>query len=147
MRLYDKHYIAGEWTAPENPELIDVISASTEEVMGRVPSGSARDVDRAVSAAREAFESWSRTSVAARADFLERIGKALGERAEEMTRTITGEVGMPLKLCGIVQVGMPVKNFGVFANILREYRFEEQVGNSLLVREPVGVVACITPWN
>jgi betaine-aldehyde dehydrogenase len=147
MRIYDKHYIGGEWVSPEKPELIDVINASTEEVMGRVPQGSARDVERAVKAARDAFEAWANTPVSERAAVLERIGKALSERAEEMTRTISGEVGMPLKLCGIVQVGMPAKNFGVFANILREYRFEEQVGSSLVVREPVGVVGCITPWN
>ena len=147
MRIYDKHYIGGEWVAPEKPELIDVISASTEEVMGRVPAGSARDVERAVKAARDAFEAWASTPVSERVSWLERIGQALGERAEEMTRTISGEVGMPLKLCGIVQVGMPVKNFGHFAKILRDYRFEEEVGNSLVVREPVGVVACITPWN
>jgi acyl-CoA reductase-like NAD-dependent aldehyde dehydrogenase len=147
MRTYDKHYVGGEWIAPENPELIDVINASTEDVMGRVPAGSARDVERAVRAARDAFEAWSRTPVGERVSFLERIGAALAESAEEMTRTISGEVGMPLKLCGIVQVGMPTKNFGHFANILREYRFEEQVGSSLVLREPMGVVACITPWN
>jgi betaine-aldehyde dehydrogenase len=147
MRIYDKHYIGGEWVSPEKPELIDVINASTEEVMGRVPQGSARDVERAVKAARDAFEAWATTPVSERVAVLERIGQALGEKAEEMTRTISGEVGMPLKLAGIVQVGMPVKNFGVFANILRDYRFEEQVGSSLVVREPVGVVGCITPWN
>lgn len=147
MRVFDKHYIDGHWVSPEKSGLIDVINASTEEVMGRVPEGSAADVDRAVKAARSAFESWSQASVETRAAFLDRISEALKARAPEVAETISGEVGMPLKLSNAIQVGLPVRNFAVFANVLREYRFEEQIGHSLVVREPIGVVGCITPWN
>jgi len=147
MRVFDKHYIDGSWVSPEKSGLTDVINASTEEVMGRVPEGSAGDVDRAVRAAQKAFDSWSQTSVEARAAFLDRIGEGLKARAPMVAETISGEVGMPLKLSGLIQVGLPVRNFGVFANVLREYRFEEQIGSSLVVREPIGVVGCITPWN
>jgi aldehyde dehydrogenase (NAD+) len=147
MRVHDKHYIGGTWTSPESTELIDVINAASEEVMGRVPAGTAGDVDRAVQAAKNAWESWAHTPVAERAAWLDKIATALAARSEELGRTIAGEVGMPLKMSLAVQVGMPVKNWSIFANILREYRFEEQLGTSLLVREPVGVVGCITPWN
>jgi len=147
MRVFDKHYIDGSWVSPEKSGLTDVINASTEEVMGRVPEGSAGDVDRAVRAAQKAFDSWSQTSVETRAAFLDRIGEGLKARAPMVAETISGEVGMPLKLSSLIQVGLPVRNFGVFANVLREYRFEEQIGSSLVVREPIGVVGCITPWN
>jgi len=147
MRVFDKHYIDGNWVSPAKPGLIDVINASTEEVMGRVPEGSAADIDRAVKAARTAFDSWSQASVETRASFLDRIGEALKARAPEVAETISGEVGMPLKMSNAIQVGLPVRNFGVFASVLREYRFEEQVGHSQVVREPIGVVGCITPWN
>jgi aldehyde dehydrogenase (NAD+) len=147
MQVFDKHYIDGQWVSPAKAGLTDVINASTEQVMGRVPEGSAADVERAVEAARKAFDSWSQTSVETRAGFLERIGEGLKARATQVAETIAGEVGMPLKLSNLVQVGLPVRNFGVFANVLREYRFEENVGSSLVVREPIGVVGCITPWN
>jgi betaine-aldehyde dehydrogenase len=147
MRVYDKHYIDGAWVAPEKPGHIDVINASTEAVMGRVPEGSASDVDRAVKAARRAFEAWSATTVAARAALLDRIGEGLKARLSEVAETIAGEVGMPLKLSTMIQVGLPIRNFGIFAKLAREYAFEEQVGSSLVVREPIGVVGCITPWN
>lgn len=147
MQVYDKHYVGGAWVEPQDTALIDVINASTEEVMGRVPAGSRRDAERAVAAAKAAFESWSRTPVSERAAYLERIGSALDARKEAFARTITGEVGMPLKLSTLVQVGSPVKNWGIFANVLRTYPFEERIGASLVVKEPIGVVGCITPWN
>ncbi len=147
MRVFDKHYIDGGWVSPAKNGLIDVINASTEEVMGRVPEGTASDVDRAVAAARAAFPSWSETSVQERARFLDRIGEGLKARAQEVAEAISSEVGTPLKLSAAIQVGLPVRNFSAFASLLREFHFEEQVGTSLVVREPIGVVGCITPWN
>jgi aldehyde dehydrogenase (NAD+) len=147
MQLFDKHYVGGAWVTPQSSELIDVINASTEEVMGRVPAGTPDDVSRAVESARSAFEQWSRTPVAERASLLDKVGSALAAKAELLARTISAEVGTPLKISNAVQVGFPVKNWSIFANLAREYRFDEQVGNSLVTREPIGVVGCITPWN
>ncbi len=147
MQSYDKHYINGEWVESDGKDTADVISASTEEVIGRVPLGSAVDADRAVKAARAAFDGWAATPVEERAAALKRIQEGMQARMQDLVNAITGEVGMPIKMTQMVQVGMPTMNVGSYAKILSEYKFEEEVGNSLVVKEPVGVVACITPWN
>jgi aldehyde dehydrogenase (NAD+) len=147
MKTYDKLYIGGEWTPPSGKGSFDVINASTEELMGKIPAGDASDVDRAVKAARAAFETWSRTSPAERAGYLQKIQAGLAMRTQEIAETIAGEVGMPLPLSVMIQAGLPTMNFGAFAELATSYPFEEQTGNSVVVREPVGVVGCITPWN
>src|SRR5213078_2205897 len=147
MLVRDKLFIGGRWVAPSGREMIDVHNAGTGEVMGRVPAGSAKDVDAAVDAARRAFESWSNTSGDQRAELLGKISANLKARADELAKTIAQEVGMPLKLAGRIQAGLPIANFANFAKLLKEFVFENRVGNSLVVREPVGVVAAITPWN
>ncbi|WP_426733903.1 aldehyde dehydrogenase family protein [Myxococcus faecalis] len=147
MQVYDKLYIQGEWVASRGGGHIDVLSASTEEVMGRVPEGTAEDVDRAVRAARAAFETWAALPVPERAALLRRLQAGLTERQDALARTMTGEVGMPLALSKAIQVGTPITVTGTYVRLLQEHASEEQVGNSLVVREPVGVVACITPWN
>ena len=147
MLVRDKLFIGGRWVAPSGREMIDVHNAGTGEVMGRVPAGSAKDVDVAVAAARRAFESWSNTSADQRAELLGKISANLKARADELAKTIAQEVGMPLKLAGRIQAGLPIANFANFAKLLKEFVFENRVGNSLVVREPVGVVAAITPWN
>ncbi|WIG97005.1 aldehyde dehydrogenase family protein [Myxococcus sp. SDU36] len=147
MQVFDRLYIGGEWVAPRGSGHIDVYSASTEEVMGRVPEGAVEDVERAVRAARAAFEPWSSLPVAARVDVLKRLQEGLTARQDELARTMTGEVGMPLGLAKAIQVGTPIAVTGSYVKLLQAHSFEEQVGNSLVVREPVGVVACITPWN
>jgi betaine-aldehyde dehydrogenase len=147
MQARDKLYINGQWTAPKGSKSIDVINASTEEIMGRVPEGTEADVDAAVAAARAAFESWATTSAAGRAAYLSEIQAGLKARMEEIGRLIAGEVGMPLKLASLIQAGSPTAIFGVYAKLLGSFAFEETVGSSLVVREPVGVVAAITPWN
>ncbi len=147
MQLRDKLYIDGQWTASTGRETIDVASASTEELMGRVPEGTPEDVDAAVRAARAAFEPWAATSAAARAGFLQKIHEGLKARAGEIGRVIAGEVGMPVKLATRIQAGSPAFTFAMYAKMLADFKFEEKVGNSLVLREPVGVVAAITPWN
>ena len=147
MQIRNKLYIDGEWVTPAGSETIDVINPATEDVIGRIPQGTHREVDAAVAAARRAFEPWSRTSPALRGSFLQRIRDALEARADELGRVITAEVGMPLKLSARIQVGLPVANIGHYAKLAATFRYEERVGNSVVVREPVGVVACITPWN
>jgi len=147
MKTYDKLYIGGEWTPPSGKGSFDVLDASTEDVMGRIPAGNAEDVDRAVKAARAAFESWSETPAAERAEYLQKIQAGLGARMQEIAETIAGEVGMPLPLSNAIQAGLPTMTFGSAAQLATSYEFEEQSGNSLVIREPVGVVGCITPWN
>ncbi len=147
MQIRDKLYIDGRWTAASGKKTLDVISASTEEVMGRIPEGDYADVQAAVTAARRAFDGWAATPVAERAAFLKKIQEGLKARADDIARTISGEVGMPLKLSAMIQAGSPIGTFGMYARMLGDFAFEEKVGHSLVVREPVGVVAAITPWN
>ena len=147
MEVREKLYIDGRWVPGAGTGRIDVICGSTEEVMARIPEGNATDVDAAVRSARAAFEGWAATPVAERAAFLRKIQAGLKERSEEIGRMIAREVGMPLKLAIMIQAGQPTLVFGVSAGILSGFQFEERVGNSLVVREPVGVVAAITPWN
>jgi aldehyde dehydrogenase (NAD+) len=147
MLVRDKFYIGGQWVAPSGKEAIDVHNAGTGEVMGWVPAGGEPDAEAAVKAARGALEAWSQTPVEQRAEFLDKISAGLKARAEEIARTIAHEVGMPLKLANRIQVGLPIANFANFAKLVRGFKFEERVGNSLVTREPVGVVVAITPWN
>jgi betaine-aldehyde dehydrogenase len=147
MEIREKLYIDGRWVPSAGTGRIDVICGSTEEVMARIPEGNAADVDAAVRSARAAFEGWAATPLAGRAAFLQKIQGGLKARSEEIGRIIAREVGMPLKLATMIQAGLPVLSFGIFAEMLTGFQFEERIGHSLVVREPVGVVAAITPWN
>ena len=147
VKVYDRIYVNGEWTKSSGSGMLDVTNSTTEEVMARIPDGTAADVDEAVSAARRAFDAWSQTSREERAGFLKRIAEGLAARLPEIGGLIASEVGMPLPLATAVQAGLPAKVMGSFASLIGEYEFEEQIGNSLVVREPIGVVGCITPWN
>ena len=147
MEIREQLYIDGRWVPGAGAGRIDVVCGSTEEVMARIPEGNAADVDAAVRSARAAFEGWAATPVAGRAAFLQKIQGGLKARSEEIGKIIAREVGMPLKLATMIQAGLPVLSFGIIAKILEDFPFEERIGNSLVVREPVGVVAAITPWN
>ncbi|MFL5896654.1 MAG: aldehyde dehydrogenase family protein [Thermoleophilaceae bacterium] len=143
----DAFYIGGEWVSATDHETVEVIDATTEEVVGVVSLGTPEDVDRAVAAARAGFEAWSQTSVTDRMQALEAITAGLQARAEEIAALVAREVGMPIGLSRMIQAGLPIMSFGSMVNLLDDLELEEQVGNSLIVREPVGVVGCITPWN
>ena len=147
ITVREELYINGEWVKPASTGMLDVINSTTEEVMGRIPEGTPDDVNRAVAAARAAFESWSATPVEQRAALLGKIASGLSARQTEIATVIANEVGMPLPLATMVQAGMPAMVMGAYAKMIGEYSFDEQIGNSLVVREPVGVVGCITPWN
>ena len=148
MKEYDKLYIGGEWVSPLAPAgTIQVIDSSTEEVMGRVAQGGAADVDAAVAAARGAFESWSSTPVDVRAKYLRDIGAGLAARFADIASTISGEVGSPKSFAEFVQTGLALGDWETYAGLIENYDWETQVGNSLIVKEPIGVVGCITPWN
>ncbi|HEY8501334.1 MAG TPA: aldehyde dehydrogenase family protein, partial [Solirubrobacterales bacterium] len=147
LQVKDKIFIGGEWVEPSGGEPIEVVNATTEEVMGTIPACSPEDADRAVAAAREAFEGWAATPREERAGYLEAIAAGLGERAEEIAATITQELGMPLKLSQIIQVGLPTSQFAAMPKLMEEVAWEEEIGNSRVLREPVGVLGAITPWN
>jgi betaine-aldehyde dehydrogenase len=141
-------YIAGKWTSQSGTGCIDVLSASTEEVIGSVPEGTAADVDRAVRAARAAFDGhWSQTSVQERAEWLRKLADALKQRAEQIAATISQEVGSPIQMSTNIQAGLPVLVTNSYAQLIAELKLEQEIGNSLVLREPFGVVGAITPWN
>jgi len=147
MHVHDKIYIGGQWVPSEGAGTIDVVNATTEGVMGHIPDGVPADVDRAVKAAKDAFPGWAQTSVEERAMYLGRVAAALKENMQDIGALVAQEMGMPLKLAVAIQAGLPTTTFGSMPGILGDFRFEEEVGNALVVREPVGVVGCITPWN
>ncbi len=143
----DRLYIGGAWVPSTGSESIDVIDSTTEAVIGSVPEGTVEDVDLAVAAAAEAFASWSATPVEDRTALLTKVSEALGARMGSLADLITHEVGMPLVLSQLVQVGLPMNSFGSMAQVGADFTWEQTVGNSLIVREPIGVVGAITPWN
>jgi betaine-aldehyde dehydrogenase len=147
IMIHDKLYINGQWVKPGGDGMIDVIDSTTEEVMGRVPEGSSEDVNGAVAAAKAAFEKWSTTTPEERARRLQLISDRLNMRKDEIAAVIASEVGMPLPLATAVQAGMPAAVMASYAKLLGEFKFEEQIGAAVVVKEPVGVVGCITPWN
>ncbi|RLA41526.1 MAG: aldehyde dehydrogenase family protein [Gammaproteobacteria bacterium] len=147
MIIRDKFYINGQWLAPVGKDVLDVVDASTEAVMGRVPAGVAEDASRAVEAASAAFESWGMTTPKERQAYLKKLHTAMAARQDELGEVMAGEVGMPLGMAKPIQAGLPLQGVANFIKILDSYSFEETIGNSDIIKEPVGVVACITPWN
>ncbi len=147
MRNHDKIYLDGQWVASGGSGSIEVHNATTEEVMGRVPAATAEDADKAVNAARAAFPGWSATSREHRAELLTKVHEGVVARADEIAETVTGEVGMPIKLSKIIQAGNPAIQFKQAAGLLSSFDFEETIGNTRVLREPIGVAVCITPWN
>ena len=148
LTIHDHIFIGGQWTTPELPTTgIDVIDSSTGYPMGAVTAGGAGDVDRAVAAARSALQEWSLTSPAERADALESLADALESHREETADNISLEVGTPSLISKRIQVGLPVTTLRAFAESARNLNWETTIGNSLIVREPAGVVGAITPWN
>jgi len=147
MHDRDTIYIDGAWVPSTGTGTIDVHASATGEVIGRIPDGTAEDVDRAVAAAKRAFPAWSQTSVEERAKHLQRLQEGLMARMGELAELIATEVGMPIRLAGAIQVGLPTMVMGSYAQLLGDFPFEERIGHSLIVREPIGVVGAITPWN
>jgi acyl-CoA reductase-like NAD-dependent aldehyde dehydrogenase len=143
----DSFYINGEWVKASSSETLEVTSSGTGELYATIPVGTVEEANQAVEAASDAFVAWSNTSPKERGEFLVRISEKLAERADEIALDIANEVGMPLMLAKGIQAGIPTMTFADNAKRAAEYTWEEEVGNSTLVREPVGVVAAITPWN
>jgi betaine-aldehyde dehydrogenase len=147
MKVYEKLFIDGVWVNPTGQSHIDIESASTQEVIARIPAAEAEDARLAVEAARRAFPAWSRTTPQERAVYLDKIQAKLKERSAEIGDIIAHEVGMPLGQAIKIQAGSPRFTFASYAKLLETFEWQEEVGNSTVYREPVGVVVCITPWN
>jgi aldehyde dehydrogenase (NAD+) len=143
----DKFYIDGHWAAPESTGTIPVENPVTEEVIARVPAGSPGDVAAAVAAARAAFPRWAAAGPAERAGHLARLHAALSARAEQIAWTVALELGSPVRMATQIQAGLPLHVLAGCVELAGRPPVEETVGNSLVVREPVGVVGAITPWN
>ncbi len=143
----DRLYIGGEWVEPAGAGTIEVLNPATGTAIARIPEGTPEDADRAVRAARAAFDSWAAVSPYERAQLCVAIGAKLAERGDELAGLISTELGMPITLSRMIQAGLPSVTFSSQAELVEEIAWEEEVGNSLIVREPAGVVAAITPWN
>jgi acyl-CoA reductase-like NAD-dependent aldehyde dehydrogenase len=147
MTRREQLYIGGSWEAPAGSGTIDVQNPATEELLGTVPEGTATDAAAAVQAAREAFEGWSQTPLEQRVALCSAISARLQERQEELATLISQELGCPISISMAVQTALPIMDFGSIEHLVGHIPWEQQLGNSLIVREPVGVVAAITPWN
>lgn len=147
MYNHDKIFIDGAWVGSTGKGSIDVVNPATEEIIGHIPNGSAEDVDRAARAARAAFPAWAATAKEERGKYIQRLQEGLGARMQEIGKVVSQEMGMPASLSVMVQAGLPAMVMGSYTTILENYQFEEKLGSSLIVREPMGVVGCITPWN
>jgi acyl-CoA reductase-like NAD-dependent aldehyde dehydrogenase len=148
MRSCEHFYIDGRWQSPAGNERIEVRSAATEDVIGHVPRGTAEDVDRAVAAARRAFDGgWALTEPAERAEWLRKLATALEARVPQIAETISREVGMPITMSTTIQAQLPVTTARTYTQLATELNLDEQIGNSIVAREPFGVAGMITPWN
>jgi len=140
-------YINGKWLDSNSDLTIPVLNPTTGGVIANIPAGNVVDANMAVDAAYQAFPAWSRKTSNERADLIDRVAELLLAKSDFFAEMITSEVGMPLKLSKMIQVGNAIASWKHYAQIAREFKYEESVGNSLLVHDSIGVVACITPWN
>jgi aldehyde dehydrogenase (NAD+) len=147
MQAHDGLYIDGAWRPAAAAEKIEDIDPATGDLVGTVPAGGEEDVSAAVRAARAALPGWAATPPAERAALLGRLHDVLKERHQEIAETVTAELGSPLGFSKMVHASVPVAVCGSYAKLAAEYPFEEQIGNSRVFHEPVGVVGAITPWN
>ena len=147
MREYMKFYIDGQWVDPVTPKSMDVINPATEAVCGHISAGSAADVDKAVKAARKAFETYSQTSREERIDLLQRILAEYQKRFGDIANAITEEMGAPASLAQRAQAPIGMAHLATGIEVLKNFKFEEDRGATHLVKEPIGVCGMITPWN
>ncbi|MDG2090510.1 MAG: aldehyde dehydrogenase family protein [Gammaproteobacteria bacterium] len=147
MREYLEFYINGEWVDPIKSNPFNVINPATEAVAGKINLGTKADVDKAVKAASEAFNSWSQTSKEERLQVLDRIIEEFEKRLPEMAEAITEEMGAPAWLSESTQAALGVNHFKNTRTVLERFEFEADRGGSHISREPIGVCGLITPWN
>ena len=147
MKECTQFYINGEWVDPVDPKHLDVINPATEETIGKIAMGNSKDVDKAVAAAKEAFDSFSQTSKEERLALMGKILEVYQSRYDEIAEIISSEMGAPLWLSKAAQAATGAGHFGTFMEVLKNYSFDEDKGTTRLRKEPVGVCGLITPWN
>jgi aldehyde dehydrogenase (NAD+) len=147
MRDYLQFYINGRWVEPLEPQRLDVINPATEAVAGRISLGTALDVDAAVRAARAAFAEFGQSSRDERIDLLQRVVAEYQRRYADLAKAVTEEMGAPAKLSEQAQAALGLAHLQTAIDVLKTFSFQEQRGSTLLVKEPIGVCAFITPWN
>ena len=147
MKNQTRFYINGGWVEPSTGNTLEVINPATEKVIGAVALGSEKDVDKAVAAAKMAFDSYSQTSQEERIELLGKIIDCYKARMDDVAATISKEMGAPINLAHSMQAPMGLDHLTTTLDVLREFKFEEDFGSSRVIREPVGVCGFITPWN
>ena len=154
MRVHDKLFIGGQWVEPASDKVLEVVSPHSEEVVGRVPEGTEADIDRAVEAARAAFDNgpWPRMSPAERLEIVQRFAGLYAARMEEMSQVITEEMGSPISFSMVGQSPPALLILNAMIAVAQGYEWEDTRagvwgGNVIVRREPVGVVGAIAPWN
>ncbi len=147
MITHDKLYINGQWVAPNSQDTIKVTDPSTEEICGEVPSGNDDDVFAAIAAAKEAFKTWGQSSAADRSALIRKLSEKVTENMAKIGELCALELGTPLQLSVAVHGGMGVGVVSSYIDVPFEMEKEEQLGNSVIVKEPIGVCSFITPWN
>ena len=147
MICHETIYVNGDWVPSDSTGAIEVVSAITEEVMGQVPAGCAADVDAAVAAAKAAFPAWAATPAKERQALIYKLVDELKARADKFLSLISQEVGQPVSAAQRSQVKGPMMNMQNYGDLLNSFEFEDPIGANKVLREPVGVVGCITPWN
>jgi aldehyde dehydrogenase (NAD+) len=147
MRDYRKFYINGEWVDPCEDRYLDVINPATERVCAQISLGGQNDVDAAVNAASEAFKTFGQSSREERIDLLESLIAEYKNRYDDIASAISEEMGAPLSLATKAQTGSGLGHLKTALSVLKDFIFEERIGNSYICKEPIGVCGLITPWN
>ncbi|HZR84198.1 MAG TPA: aldehyde dehydrogenase [Candidatus Binatia bacterium] len=153
MQTHDRIFVGGEWQAPSSTETIDVVSPATEDVVARVPAGKAADIDRAVAAARAAFDEgpWPRLTVAERVDWMRKLSAGLQARMDDIAKAVTTEMGCPISVSTMAQALPPGMVLDKYAEVASTHPFEQDraglFGRVIVRQEPVGVCGLIVPWN
>lgn len=147
MQHFEEMFINNEWRRPAGTTSVDVLNPATEEVLASVPSCSGADIDDALQSAAGTFDTWSSTPLTERTAVLETVAEIMQARQDELAALVTSELGMPLRQSGPVQIGLPITTFASMRTAASAVEWEESLRNSKVVREPIGVVAAITPWN
>ena len=140
-------YINGEWVSPSGQATLDVTNPANEEPIGKIAMGNATDVNRAVAAAKQAFETFSQTSKEERMALLQKIIATYQQHMPDIAQAISREMGAPLSLANAAQAPSGLGHLMTALNVLKDFEFEEDIGSSRVIREPAGVCGFITPWN
>ncbi|MFT7219100.1 MAG: aldehyde dehydrogenase (NAD+) [Candidatus Azotimanducaceae bacterium] len=147
MITRDKFYINGQWVTPKGTDKLQVIDPSTEEICGEVPSGNNDDINDAVAAAKTAFQTWGQSSAAERSDLIKKLSEKVTANMQKIGELCALELGTPLQTSIAVHGGMAVGVVSSYVDVPFEMEKEEQIANSIVIKEPIGVCAFITPWN